>query len=165
MEFLCQYGSGSESENEDRPEPDPKKAKRLPSVPNQIQNMFKEKEDNQANQSDNSALHQGRIRSFAHARGNWATTLFADLKRSLLEDLTTLATRLHLAADNVSVKIQPDVHLSLSKTVAFPAHWMDTFIKKVTKDIGAKVAGGFPLFWSPELSVFVNDDRTRSFVG
>jgi len=162
MELLCDYGSSSGSENEE-PEP-PKKAKRLPSVPNQIQDMFKEKVDKRETES-REEVHQGRIRTFAHARGNWATCLFAELKRPLVEDLTTLATRLHLAADNVSVKIQPDLHLSLSRTVAFPSHWMDSFIRKISKDIGTKVSGGFPLFWDPELSVFVNDERTRTFVG
>ena len=137
MDLLGQYGSDSEEDTaHDELEPCKSKKARLP-VPSQIQDMFKEKdepekEDRKRKQAD----HQDRIRTFPHARGNWATCLFAELKRPLLDDLAALQLRLHLAAKDETVKIQPELHLSLSRTVAFPLHWIELFLRKITKEIG-----------------------------
>ena len=111
------------------------------------------------------ADYQGRVRSFAHAHGNWATCIFAELKRPLLEDLAVLQTRLHQAANSDDIKIQPELHLSLSRTVTFPIHWIEPFLQRMSKEVGLKVPSRFPLFWSQELQVFVNDEKTRTFVG
>merc|ERR1711994_745017 len=56
-------------------------------------------------------------------------------------------------------------HLSLSRTVTFPIHWIEPFLQRMSKEVGLKVPSRFPLFWSQELQVFVNDEKTRTFVG
>jgi len=163
MDLLGQYGSDSE---EDEHQPCKSKKARLP-VPAQIQDMFREKDEPEKEDSRKrkQADHQDRIRTFPHARGNWATCLFAELKRPLLDDLAALQSRLHLAAKDETVKIQPELHLSLSRTVAFPLHWIELFLRKITKEIGSKIPNDIPLFWSPDLRVFVNDEKTRTFIG
>ena len=147
MDLVCQYGTDSDEEDTSPSDELPCKAKkmRLP-VPTQIQAMFKE---NDATSDDEGRgggepkkrkqavdRHQDRIRSFPHVRGNWATCLFAELKRPLLDDLAVLQERLYQAVNDETVKIQPEIHLSLSRTVAFPLHWIELFLRKITKEIG-----------------------------
>merc|ERR1719376_663386 len=117
---------------------------------------------------DDPTKHQNRTRSFAHVRGNWATCMFADLKPYLIDDLRTLQAKLHRVFTDdkddqkIAVKIQPDLHMSVSRTVTLQLHWIELFLRKVDADIRLKVSK-FCLFWRPELRVFVNDDRTRTF--
>jgi len=189
MDLLCQYsGSDLDADKDDEDEPPPAKAKKMeekrPSnllpVPEQIQTMFCSKPDGSPTPASakkrsfhqplfrrqkKGADYQGRVRSFAHAHGNWATCIFAELKRPLLEDLAVLQTRLHQAANSDDIKIQPELHLSLSRTVTFPIHWIEPFLQRMSKEVGLKVPSRFPLFWSQELQVFVNDEKTRTFVG
>ena len=142
MDLVCQYGTDSDEEDTSPSDELPAKKMRLP-VPTQIQAMFKEN----AGSSDEGGgetkkrkravdRHQDRIRSFPHVRGNWATCLLAELKRPLLDDLAVLQERLYQAANNDTIKIQPEIHLSLSRTVAFPLHWIELFLRKITKEIG-----------------------------
>lgn len=42
-------------------------------VPESLKNLYKDDKDNVHDQQDS---HNGRIRSFAHERGNWATYVF-----------------------------------------------------------------------------------------
>ena len=148
MDLVCQYGTDSDEEDTSPPDELPCKAKkmRLP-VPTQIQAMFQE--NDVASISDEGRgggepkkrkqavdRHQDRIRSFPHVRGNWATCLFAELKRPLLDDLAVLQERLYQAVNDATVKIQPEIHLSLSRTVAFPLHWIELFLRKITREIG-----------------------------
>ena len=48
-------------------------SERLP-MPSGVLNMFKDEEPNE--HEDDPCQHQGRKRTFAHERGNWATFVF-----------------------------------------------------------------------------------------
>ena len=174
--MLCEYSDSSDDEcdDDDLKPPTEKKARlveKLP-VPSQIQSMFDNKDvHNNRVPADDPLKHEHRVRRFPHVRGNWATVLFAELKHHLIEDLRTLQNKLFEALErsrekeeDLAVKICTELHLSVSRTVAFQLQWIELFLRKVTKEIRLKVSK-FSLYWLPELKIFLNDDKSRTFVG
>ena len=163
MDLLNAYSSSDDEDDE----PKTKKIRKeniLP-VPSAIHTMFEGKDvHNREVPKDDPTQHQNRIRCFPHVRGNWATCVFVELKPYLLQDLRTVQEKLHQNLGDPNVKIQPDLHLSVSRVVTFQLHWIELFLRKITSEIKLKVRK-FPLYWEPELKVFVNDDKTRTFVG
>jgi len=170
MDLLCEYSDSSENECDNVEPPTVKKARhgeKLP-VPTQIQSMFNSQDvHNNILPADEPCKHQNRVRRFPHVRGNWATCLFAELKPHLIEDLRTLQNKLFKAlesSEDLEVKISPELHMSVSRTVTFQLQWIELFLRKITKEIGLKISR-FSLYWLPELKIFLNDDKTRTFVG
>ena len=53
-------------------------------LPDDIKNLYKEKENLVV---DDPTQHDGRIRSFPHLEGNWATHVFIEGKYDLVEFL------------------------------------------------------------------------------
>ncbi|XP_061533318.1 U6 snRNA phosphodiesterase 1 isoform X2 [Phycodurus eques] len=98
---------------------------RLP-LPGCLLSMFPEDVDTQA---EDSSFHDGRIRSFKHERGNWATYVYFPYKPEeefgeLMEVLLSTA-----AAFGVVLTAQEEFHLSLSQTVVLRHHWIQPFIQ------------------------------------
>ncbi|KAA8590552.1 hypothetical protein FQN60_017399 [Etheostoma spectabile] len=84
-----------------------------------------------ASQAEDSSLHGGRVRSFKHERGNWATYVYLPYHpeeefRELLEELLSLA-----GDHGVVLTPQEEFHLSLSKTVVLRHHWIQTFTQSL----------------------------------
>ncbi|XP_057693088.1 U6 snRNA phosphodiesterase 1 [Corythoichthys intestinalis] len=131
---------------------------RLP-LPDCLLDMFPE--DLEA-QTEDSSLHDGRIRSFKHERGNWATYVYFPYKpeeefEELMEALLSTA-----AAFGVVLIPQEEFHLSLSQTVVLKHHWIQPFIQ------GLK-AGLVPckrfVCSASRLKVYCNAEKTRTFLG
>ncbi|KAI2578833.1 U6 snRNA biogenesis phosphodiesterase 1 [Homo sapiens] len=128
--------SGSEDESEDgmRTRPgdgshrrgqSPLPRQRFP-VPDSVLNMFPGTEEGP---EDDSTKHGGRVRTFPHERGNWATHVyvpyeakeeFLDLLDVLLPHAQTYVPRL------VRMKV---FHLSLSQSVVLRHHWILPFVQ------------------------------------
>ncbi|XP_038562139.1 U6 snRNA phosphodiesterase isoform X3 [Micropterus salmoides] len=103
------------------------KTSRLP-LPGCLMAMFPEEVDSQ---TEDSALHGGRIRSFKHERGNWATYIYLPYHpeeefRELLDALLSVA-RAHGAV----LTPQEEFHLSLSQTVVLRHHWIQPFTQSL----------------------------------
>uniref|UniRef100_A0A8D0XUT9 U6 snRNA phosphodiesterase 1 n=1 Tax=Sus scrofa TaxID=9823 RepID=A0A8D0XUT9_PIG len=107
----------------------PLSSQRLP-VPESVLHMFPGTEEGPA---DDSAKHGGRVRTFPHERGNWATHVyipyeareeFLDLLDILLPHAQTYVPRL--------VRMEA-FHLSLSQSVVLRHHWILPFVQ-VLKD-------------------------------
>ncbi|XP_061677930.1 U6 snRNA phosphodiesterase 1 isoform X2 [Syngnathoides biaculeatus] len=113
---------------------------RLP-LPGCLLSMFPQGVDTQ---TEDSSLHDGRIRSFKHERGNWATYVYFP------------------SAFGVVLTPQEEFHLSLSQTVILRHHWIQPFIQ------GLK-AGLAPckrfVCSAPRLNVYNNAEKTRTFLG
>nr|XP_046249766.1 U6 snRNA phosphodiesterase isoform X1 [Scatophagus argus] len=131
---------------------------RLP-LPGCLLAMFPEEADPQ---TDDSALHGGRIRSFKHERGNWATYVYLPYHpeeefRELLEELLSVAK-----AHGVVLSAQEEFHLSLSQTVVLRHHWIQHF----TQSLRAGLVHCKRFVCSAErLKVYCNAERTRTFLG
>jgi len=169
MNFIADYGN-SDSEDDtdpcsaagvstkrpldnqsDRPL---KKPARLP-TPFAIQNPTTEHEDL-------PALHENRIRSFPHERGNWAS--FVHLPWNVSQRLTRGIESILLCCkeNDVDLTLCDDFHISLSRTVILRHHWIEGFTSSVRKQI--ENVTSFPLYLQ-DVAVFVNEEQTRTFLG
>lgn len=161
---------------------------RLP-LPNQVKNLFQDEEDALKPENDHPDLHQGRQRSFAHVRGNWATFAFAHIPHLDLRPLQTEIMNKFRENDlDFQGHLIDDPHLSLTRVVTLRHHWIDPFVKQV-RDKMAKhfkpfsvIFNGFKGKYSDKVQlngtfiyylnrkliksslVLVNEDKTRSFL-
>ncbi|XP_049720467.1 U6 snRNA phosphodiesterase 1 [Elephas maximus indicus] len=136
----------------------PLASQRLP-VPDSVLNMFPSTEEGP---EDDSAKHGGRVRTFPHERGNWATHVyvpyeagedFLDLLDMLLPHAQTCVPRL--------VRME-EFHLSLSQSVVLRHHWILPFVQAL-KDRMASFQRFF--FTANRVKIYTNQEKTRTFVG
>lgn len=131
---------------------------RLP-LPGCLLAMFPDEVDPQ---TEDSSLHGGRLRSFKHERGNWATYVYFPYNieeefGELLEELLSLAR-----ARGVVLTPQEEFHLSLSQTVVLRHHWIQPF----TQSLRAGLVHCKRFVCSAgRLKVYCNAERTRTFLG
>lgn len=134
LNLLLEYSSSSDSEHDcdffttsigDQKETSKPK---LP-LPNDLLNQFQA----QAPVIDDPSQHGGRIRSFPHERNNWATLVYIPLRR----DLSQLHTMLKndLLSHGIQAEIIPEPHMSLSKTLVIPHHWIEPLVDSLGKNM------------------------------
>uniref|UniRef100_A0A8D3AZ45 U6 snRNA phosphodiesterase 1 n=1 Tax=Scophthalmus maximus TaxID=52904 RepID=A0A8D3AZ45_SCOMX len=119
--------------------------------------MFPDEVDTQ---NDDSSLHGGRIRSFKHERGNWATYVYVPRKDheefvELLEELLSAAR-----ARGVVLTLQEEFHLSLSQTVVLRHHWIQPFTRSLRADLAH-----CKRLLAPILSLSLHGPTPRTFLG
>uniref|UniRef100_A0A8V8TM89 U6 snRNA phosphodiesterase 1 n=1 Tax=Homo sapiens TaxID=9606 RepID=A0A8V8TM89_HUMAN len=157
--------SGSEDESEDgmRTRPgdgshrrgqSPLPRQRFP-VPDSVLNMFPGTEEGP---EDDSTKHGGRVRTFPHERGNWATHVyvpyeakeeFLDLLDVLLPHAQTYVPRL------VRMKV---FHLSLSQSVVLRHHWILPFVQALK----ARMTSFHRFFFTAnQVKIYTNQEKTR----
>uniref|UniRef100_A0A2K6U1S9 U6 snRNA phosphodiesterase 1 n=1 Tax=Saimiri boliviensis boliviensis TaxID=39432 RepID=A0A2K6U1S9_SAIBB len=128
--------SGSEDESEDgtRSRPGdgshhsgqtPLPRQRFP-VPDSVLNMFPGTEEGP---EDDSAKHGGRVRTFPHERGNWATHVYIpyEAKEEFLDLLDVLLPHAQTYVPRL-VRMEA-FHLSLSQSVVLRHHWILPFVQ------------------------------------
>lgn len=84
-------------------------------------------------ETDDPELHGGRIRSFAHERGIWASYCYIKLTRGrLICDLQKAIQEYCRDVDfPVDIECIDEPHLSLTKTFILRHHWIESFTKSV----------------------------------
>uniref|UniRef100_A0A9L0ILM8 U6 snRNA phosphodiesterase n=1 Tax=Equus asinus TaxID=9793 RepID=A0A9L0ILM8_EQUAS len=111
---------------------------------------------------DDSAKHGGRVRTFPHERGNWATHVyvpyeagedFLELLDALLPHAQTYVPRL--------VRMEA-FHVSLSQSVVLRHHWILPFVQAL-KDRVASFQRF--CFTANRVKIYTNQEKTRTFVG
>jgi len=124
-------------------------------VPRVINDMFLAEEED-ARALDDPALHEGRLRSFAHCANSWASYVYIDLEGlDLGEARDLLVTQLDMEPI-------PNPHLSLSRVVSLRHHWLDPLMGSLTESLGVERRFHLGL---DRLQAYVNDEGTRTFVG
>uniref|UniRef100_A0A8C1VPJ5 U6 snRNA phosphodiesterase n=1 Tax=Cyprinus carpio TaxID=7962 RepID=A0A8C1VPJ5_CYPCA len=133
-------------------------APRLP-LPDSVKEMFRESEEQWI---DKSEAHGGRLRSFQHERGNWATCVFCpyDPEEAFLELLNEMMVL--AATHGIPLTLSEEFHLSLSKTVVLRHHWIQPFIQSIRTGLTQ-----FQKFFclADKLKVYSNAEKTRTFLG
>ncbi|XP_036689731.1 U6 snRNA phosphodiesterase isoform X8 [Balaenoptera musculus] len=133
----------------------PLPSQKLP-VPDSVLDMFPGAEERLA---DDSAKHGGRVRTFPHERGNWATHVyvpyetreeFLDLLDVLLPHAQTYVPRL--------VRMEA-FHLSLSQSVVLRHHWILPFVQAL-KDRVASFQRF--CFTADRVKIYTNQEKTRN---
>nr|XP_008528788.1 PREDICTED: U6 snRNA phosphodiesterase isoform X3 [Equus przewalskii] len=136
----------------------PLPSQRLP-VPDSVLHMFPGTEEGP---EDDSAKHGGRVRTFPHERGNWATHVyvpyeagedFLELLDALLPHAQTYVPRL--------VRMEA-FHVSLSQSVVLRHHWILPFVQAL-KDRVASFQRF--CFTANQVKIYTNQEKTRTFVG
>ncbi|EEZ99947.2 U6 snRNA phosphodiesterase-like Protein [Tribolium castaneum] len=140
LALLAQYeGDSSEDEvsgtrvstkrlhRDDDEEPQNKRLERLP-VPNFNLN-------NPEEVVDDPTLHEGRLRSFPHERGNWATYVYIPYEAN--EGLHRLISRIADSSqvENIELKYFDHFHLSLTRTVILRHHLIEPFVNTIRENI------------------------------
>uniref|UniRef100_A0A2K6DT26 U6 snRNA phosphodiesterase n=1 Tax=Macaca nemestrina TaxID=9545 RepID=A0A2K6DT26_MACNE len=128
--------SGSEDESEDgrqtrpgngshRRGQSPLPRQRFP-VPDSVLNMFPGTEEGP---EDDSTKHGGRVRTFPHERGNWATHVYVpyEAKEEFLDLLDVLLPHAQTYVPRL-VRMEA-FHLSLSQSVVLRHHWILPFVQ------------------------------------
>ncbi|XP_053282958.1 U6 snRNA phosphodiesterase 1 [Pleuronectes platessa] len=142
-----------------KPRAEPQVTKtRLP-VPGSLMSMFPDDDDPE---TEDSSLHGGRIRSFRHERGNWATYVYLPYHPE--EEFEEVLEELFSAASDGGVDLtqQEEFHLSLSQTVVLRHHWIQPFIQSLRADLAhcKKFVCS-----ARKLKVYCNAEKTRTFLG
>lgn len=132
--------------------------------------MFPEEEG-----GDGSAVsedRQGRVRSFPHVRGNWATFVFIPVpySRNLGNCITAFHEPLRSILDPGTGTNPPEfipmpqdsLHVSLSRTVATRHHCIEPLTHMLGERLRTKKR--FTLGFS-SLAFYSNDEKTTSFLG
>ncbi|XP_051830525.1 U6 snRNA phosphodiesterase 1 isoform X2 [Antechinus flavipes] len=167
--LLVGYSSSSSSEGEDesgsgaepkesgsrgRPPPPP----RLP-LPDSVLNMFPDSEDELV---DDVEKHGGRIRTFPHERGIWATHVWVpyEAKEDFFDLLDILMTQAQKVLPRL-VKME-EFHISLSQSVVLRYHWITPFMQSLKGHMAPFYRF---LFTANQVKVYTNQEKTRTFLG
>ena len=129
-------------------------------LPKSVKSMFSDKEEDLKPIENDPKFHKGRIRSFPHLRGNWATFVYAHIN----EDFCALQENLIMCTvQEVETELNKidDPHLSLTKVLTLKHHWINDFVSSIRKKLNFE-----PFSASvSRLKTFVNEDKTRTFIG
>ncbi|XP_072683023.1 U6 snRNA phosphodiesterase 1 isoform X1 [Canis lupus baileyi] len=136
----------------------PLPSQRLP-VPDSVLHMFLDTEEEPV---DDPEKHGGRVRTFPHERGNWATHVYVPYE-TREEFLDLLDVLLPHAQTYVPRLVQMDAfHLSLSQSVVLRHHWILPFVQAL-KDRMASFQRFF--FTANRVKIYTNQEKTRTFIG
>ncbi|XP_062513320.1 U6 snRNA phosphodiesterase 1-like isoform X2 [Corticium candelabrum] len=142
-------------------------------VPDAVREMF----DDGEIECDDAAQHDGRIRSFPHVTGNWATYVFAPFHTNssfgaLVTHLTDELTECLKCSDanmqrdtlapSMNLMHAKELHISVSRTVTIRHHWIRPLIDCLQKELQSKSSFVYA-FEGPRF--YCNDEKTRSFLG
>ncbi|KAM8799440.1 U6 snRNA phosphodiesterase 1 [Eudromia elegans] len=121
-----------------------------------------EEEEEEAAARDERARHGGRVRTFPHERGAWAT--FVYLPCAAPEELAELLELVVRRARAHGAPLEPmrDLHVSLSQSVVLRYHWIQPFVQALKERLAA-----FRRFFclADRVKVYTNQNKTRTFIG
>ncbi|XP_054712226.1 U6 snRNA phosphodiesterase 1-like isoform X2 [Uloborus diversus] len=106
--------------------------------------------------------HGGKIRSFPHERGVWATYVYIQYKPP--EEFLEMVEELKKVSESHGIILNTveDFHISLSRTVKLRHHWIPLFVDSLKAHLSYfsrfKVA-------LQSLDVYENEEKTRTFLG
>ncbi|XP_066569940.1 U6 snRNA phosphodiesterase 1 isoform X3 [Amia ocellicauda] len=111
---------------------------------------------------EDPSKHEGRIRSFSHERGNWATYVYLPYMPD--EGFVELAEKLTgtAGARGVALIRAEEFHISLSQTVVLRHHWIEPFVVSLKTDLAN--CQKFVCV-AERLNVYTNQEKNRTFLG
>lgn len=136
----------------------PIKCEALP-LPSEIQSMFA---DYSKDVIDDSEKHGGKMRSFPHERGVWATYVYIEYNPEpefleMIEHLRNVSEK-----HGIILSCTEDFHVSLSRTVKLRHHWIQLFVDSLRAHLRCFIK--FKIMFQ-SLEVYENEEKTRTFLG
>uniref|UniRef100_A0A182J6D5 U6 snRNA phosphodiesterase n=1 Tax=Anopheles atroparvus TaxID=41427 RepID=A0A182J6D5_ANOAO len=130
-------------------------------LPSPVLTLPNQTEENDT--SENIDKHEGRKRSFPHERGIWASYVFVDCSdidglRGMQHECKTLLD----ACTTIEFKPIDRMHLSLTKTFTIHHHNIASLVDNLQEMLAGRK--NFRLEFDA-LDVYVNEERTRTFLG
>ncbi|XP_068081275.1 U6 snRNA phosphodiesterase 1 [Anabrus simplex] len=150
-------GKGEEFEKMKKIKTEDSHTTRLP-LPPALESLFSSAIDEI---DDNPELHDGRIRSFPHERGNWSTFVYIPYEPDLIF-LSLADVFVECLKEIAPMKLIKDLHISLTRTVILRHHWIEPFTDSVRALV--QEIPRFQLSFS-SVNVYCNEEKTRTFVG
>lgn len=98
----------------------------LPPAKNLLSRLNVQTQEKEEEVLDDPNRHEGRLRSFKHERGNWATYVYIPLSVELFDELQDHC--IEQFKDNIDFKKLSSIHISLSKTIVLPYHQIEPFV-------------------------------------
>lgn len=124
-------------------------------LPDSIRTLFQ----GQQIHEDDPSKHDGKIRSFPHMEGNWATHLYIPYEAD--EEFLDLINQLFLCLQPLEFQLMKEFHLSLSRTVYIRHHW----IQLLTQSISNKLQPLSSCYCVLKcIKLYTNDEKTRTFL-
>ncbi|XP_063990722.1 U6 snRNA phosphodiesterase 1 [Diachasmimorpha longicaudata] len=153
------YSSGSDDEYDDaNPSKTPKnKVNRTNCLPGF--STSREPLEHCAVVFNNPEEHEGRVRSFEHERGIWATLVYVAYTPSEAMESWMISVRDKIPSGNLVLQ---DFHLSLTRTLVLKFHWVDAFLMGVRDLIRSTPQFTFGI---TNVKIYCNEERTRTFLG
>ncbi|KAJ8664787.1 hypothetical protein QAD02_006449 [Eretmocerus hayati] len=108
---------------------------------------------------DDPTEHSGRVRSFKHERGNWASLVYIDY--TPCEDML-LWLQNATAHVGETGNLFEEFHISLTRTLVLKYHWIDSFAEAVRN-----IVDGYQCFTLElcGIKIYCNEEKTRTFMG
>ncbi|KAL6261179.1 hypothetical protein P5V15_008703 [Pogonomyrmex californicus] len=108
---------------------------------------------------DDPLGHDGRIRSFKHERGNWATLVYIKYTANdcLHTWINSILNELPVQGDIIS-----SLHISLSRTLVLKFHWIESFVEGIK--LLCRQFNQFVIQLT-DIKVYCNEEKTRTFLG
>ncbi|KAL4234895.1 poly(U)-specific 3'-to-5' RNA exonuclease [Mactra antiquata] len=126
-------------------------------LPDDIKNIYS---NGKHERHEDSASFDGRVRSFPHEEGNWATSIYACYDCDD-DNFIHLKQELFKCLYPHEFKVMEDYHVSLSRTVTVRHHWIEDISKMLTKKF-SNIKGC--CCEVDNVDILVNDEKTRSFL-
>lgn len=125
-------------------------------VPSSVIALFSDNEKH----TDMPKRHGGRSRSFAHVRGNWASFVHVPYPMRCTEIIVENISKL-LSNLNIQWAMCDDCHVTLSRTVSLPHHFIEPLYHELTEKVGKMKS--FKAVVQSKVQFYVNDEKTRTF--
>ena len=132
-------------------------------LPNPLKNTITPNE-NDDEIIDDPSLHDHRVRSFPHVRGNWATYIFIQPKDIDFNQIQQELLEFFKLKLNLDVKPIENPHLSVSKVVTLQHIWIKDFTKSLQEKLKTRLKTSFRLRIQPNIKILVNEEKTRTFI-
>ncbi|XP_041987086.1 U6 snRNA phosphodiesterase [Aricia agestis] len=160
LSLICDYGESDGSEENENDDLETFKSvgfrTKLPAPDLSKVSVIKTEEH-----IDNPDQHGGKIRSFSHVRGNWATFVF--IKYPDLESLNIITENFANQIESIGLECKKcdDFHISLSKTFVLKYHLIAPLTESLQEVFNT--CDSFELGFH-SIAIYCNEEETRTFV-
>jgi len=113
---------------------------------------------------EDAETKDGKIRTFPHVRGNWASFVYIPVEEcDEIETLTSVIKNASedLPVDSPLIHFDIDRHISLTRTQVLRHHWIDNFWLDLSQKL--KHHDKFDLVLDT-FQVYTNEEKTRTFI-